>query len=323
MGLKLMYHDLLSSNEYINDPEYGSRAPNININFKYVMLTPNSIDGMHWHNCLQFSLIKKGSLVYNVNQDSYTVEEGQGFFVNYGYLHKVSPNEDKTCEYFVVNVDPKFIFGIQDDFEKEKYLTPYITNAKLAGLILSSNVTWQNEILNLLGEVERAFSEKYFGYELAIRSYLGNIWLIFITELKDTVQPFQGRVSTDKERIKALINYVRMNYMKNITLSDIASVVNISEGECCRLFKRTIQSSPIKYRNSYRIEQSLKLLIETRDTITQISEEVGFASVSYYISLFKKQMQCTPKEFRKKYLTGSYAGPFLTFDNKEVMLEYK
>jgi len=319
----LIYRDLLVSDESAYDPNHVSPGPRININLRHVTLTPNASYGMHWHNCLQFSVIKKGSLVYTVNQKSYTVVEGQGFFTNYGCLHMVSSNENENCDYFVVNVDPEFIFGVQDDSEKEKYLTPYLTNATLAGLILSSNITWQTDILNLLSKVENAFSEKHFGYELAIRSYLGNIWLIFITELKDKVQSFQGRVSTDKERIKALINYIRINYMKNITLADIASVVNISEEECCRLFKRILQTSPIKYRNHYRIEQSLKLLIETQDTVTQIAEEVGFASVSYYISLFTKQMHCTPKEFKKKYLSNSYTGHPITISNEEVMLKYK
>lgn len=47
------------------------------------------------------------------------------------------------------------------------------------------------------------------------------------------------------------------------------------------------------------LEKSLYLLETTDMTVSQISDVVGFGSVSYYIERFRKQIGVPPKEFRK------------------------
>lgn len=283
-----------------------SDEQNLKINFKRVSITLSNYYGVHWHNCIQFSVIKKGSLVYTVNQTSHVVSEGQGFFVNYGCLHKIVPNFGQECEYFVINFDPDYLIGAHNEMEMQKFMTPYLSDPTLDGVIIKPEGAWQTKILARLWDIENAFSREFFGYELAVRGCLCEIWLEFISALKDRVKILKGGITTDKERIKMLIHFIRLNYMRKITLSDIAANINVSTGECCRLFKRTLQTSPIEYLNRYRIEQSIKLLLDTRYTILHISGEVGFGSVNHYISLFSRYTNCTPKEFRKKSADLSY-----------------
>lgn len=57
--------------------------------------------------------------------------------------------------------------------------------------------------------------------------------------------------------------------------------------------------TPIEYINSYRINQSCKLLMRQDSSISDIAAEVGFENFSYFIRKFKEFKGCTPTKFRK------------------------
>ncbi|MOA36125.1 TCP pilus virulence regulatory protein [compost metagenome] len=54
------------------------------------------------------------------------------------------------------------------------------------------------------------------------------------------------------------------------------------------------------YINSYRIRQAIELLRQPDRKISDIALEVGYDNISYFIRVFRKVMNCSPSEFRKK-----------------------
>ena len=53
--------------------------------------------------------------------------------------------------------------------------------------------------------------------------------------------------------------------------------------------------------NLTRIEESIKLLLDSDLSISEISDEVGFSHVRYFNKNFKNYYNCTPLQYRKKY----------------------
>ena len=68
--------------------------------------------------------------------------------------------------------------------------------------------------------------------------------------------------------------------MEKLTLADISAQVNICPSECCRFFKKYMKESLFAYLLAFRIEKSLPLLSDPHLSITEISNQVGFASSS-------------------------------------------
>lgn len=56
--------------------------------------------------------------------------------------------------------------------------------------------------------------------------------------------------------------------------------------------------TPLDYLIHYRIEQAKRLLIETKEPITNIAFMTGFQSSAYFTKTFRKYVSVTPKEFR-------------------------
>ncbi|MNJ63181.1 Regulatory protein SoxS [compost metagenome] len=76
----------------------------------------------------------------------------------------------------------------------------------------------------------------------------------------------------------------------------------MSEGQLCRFFKSMTRQTPMDYINSYRIRQAVELLREPDRKISDIALEVGYDNISYFIRVFRKAMNCSPSEFRKRLL---------------------
>ncbi len=87
-----------------------------------------------------------------------------------------------------------------------------------------------------------------------------------------------------------------------LKLSDIAETLGISNNTLSQVINEKLQKNFYDFINDYRIATAQKLLLNPRKshlTLLAIAFESGFNSKSSFNSVFKKQCQATPSEFRK------------------------
>jgi AraC-like DNA-binding protein len=100
-------------------------------------------------------------------------------------------------------------------------------------------------------------------------------------------------------RIKRVCEYVKRFYMEDIPVSKMAEIANMTETGFCHFFKKRVQKSFVDYLTDVRTGKAAELLIETTDTVSEISIECGFNNLSNFNRAFKKSKNLTPTEFRK------------------------
>lgn len=122
---------------------------------------------------------------------------------------------------------------------------------------------------------------KYYQQELArIRSIIfGNHYLY--------EQARQAKLFIDK------------NYAKDIDLDEIAATAFFSKFHFIRLFKTVYDTTPHQYLTAVRIEKA-KSLLESGKSISDTCSMVGFKSITWFTSLFKKATGFTPAAFQEK-----------------------
>ena len=96
--------------------------------------------------------------------------------------------------------------------------------------------------------------------------------------------------------------YIDANLREDITLEQLSSIAFVSKQHLMRQFKKYMGYSPIQYQKRKRVTLSCYNLMHRRDSITQISNYVGFKSTYAYIKFFKSVTGYTPQEFREKYI---------------------
>lgn len=94
------------------------------------------------------------------------------------------------------------------------------------------------------------------------------------------------------------INYIKQNYMKKITLEEVASHVYLSPSYFSKIFKDDMKCNFNTYVNRIRIERSKQLLLQDTLNLADISNMVGYEDQSYFSKVFKRVVGITPGRYR-------------------------
>ncbi|MFV0380637.1 MAG: response regulator [Breznakia sp.] len=97
--------------------------------------------------------------------------------------------------------------------------------------------------------------------------------------------------------VDKMLGFVDEHYAKKITIEDLCKALNYSESLLSKRFKESVKLTFIEYLNRYRIQKSIDLLKEGKTQLVDIAEMVGFSEYKYYSVVFKKYMNCSPKQF--------------------------
>lgn len=109
------------------------------------------------------------------------------------------------------------------------------------------------------------------------------------------------RLSTEAQRlVRKAMAYIHEHYSKVISRKEIAQHVSISEDHLTFCFRQELGTTPIKYLQRYRLNQSRRLLLESNKTVTEIALMVGFSDAGYFSRLFHREVGVSPDKFRNQ-----------------------
>lgn len=95
------------------------------------------------------------------------------------------------------------------------------------------------------------------------------------------------------------VDYIRQNYMKKISLDDVANHVYLSKSYLSKIFKDEMNCSFTNYVNTLRVEKCKELLTEKAVSLADIAALVGFDDQSYFTKVFRKATGVSPGQYRK------------------------
>lgn len=94
--------------------------------------------------------------------------------------------------------------------------------------------------------------------------------------------------------------YVKENYMNEISFLDLAKVCHVSRSHLSTLFKKEVGCSFPEYLVNFRIHKAAKLLKEENLRVSEVAELVGYQDVAHFSKIFKKYMGVSPKTVKHK-----------------------
>jgi AraC family transcriptional regulator len=100
-----------------------------------------------------------------------------------------------------------------------------------------------------------------------------------------------------QQQWKQIFEFINENLDRNISLSELAAVVQLSPYHFAHLFKKSTNISPHQYLIRCRIERAKQLILMGNLSLAAIAQIVGFASQGHFTSHFKRLLGVTPKVF--------------------------
>jgi AraC-like DNA-binding protein len=110
-----------------------------------------------------------------------------------------------------------------------------------------------------------------------------------------------NKITYNCRRIESVFEFMRENFDKDVTLSEVAKIAGMTEVSFSRFIKKRTGKTFIDSLNEIRLGHSARRLIDTTETISEIAYKCGFNNLSYFNRLFKSKKKCTPKQFREEY----------------------
>jgi AraC family transcriptional regulator len=116
---------------------------------------------------------------------------------------------------------------------------------------------------------------------------------------KLTIKPLQHGLS--RRHLKQIKDYIEAHLSENVSLEDLAHLLDFSSYHFMRLFRQATGQSPYQFILERRVERAKALLQKTELPLAQVALESGFAHQSHLSRVFKQHLGLTPKSYRQKF----------------------
>ena len=251
----------------------------------------------HIHKECEFIMVTSGKMFLFTNENNehkYVIEKGDIAFINSHVPHKTQTFNDTYDTILQANFTP----NTSDTY---KYLFRYINYTSTNATLFNNGTELNKLIKECFKKISDENARQDISYDLFIKSYVTNIFALLYRHniIKNPQNYFNERYIT---KLIPVLNYVNENYAENISLEYISSMININKSHFCRIFKQAVNVPFVKYVNFVRSYIGAKLLLTTEKNVSEISEEVGFSSPSYFAQEFKKNIGCSPNSYKKMKL---------------------
>lgn len=263
----------------------------------YDRLAQNAVP-WHWHNEWEAAVVERGTAAVSIDGQAYTLEPGEGIFINTSVLHSVCDKGDTDCRLRSVVFHPRLIGGGIDSIFWQNYVQPVLSNVGLRCVLFDPKTAWNADAIQSILEVWTACVEEPIGYELQVRSALSRLAFLLVSHCPlERARPAE-KVLRNEERIKTMLTFIQEHIQEKLTVASIAQSAAIGESECLRCFRDTLGTTPIRYVCQYRVQRAAELLESTNLKIAEIGALCGFQEMSYFSKIFRDIKGCTPKEYR-------------------------
>ena len=272
--------------QYIN---YSADMP-LYISYETIKNVP-----IHWHYCIEILFVVKGTINLFINTEKFVISENQIEIINVDEVHSIE-SDDPDNKVLIFQIDPYFFQKYYSDIENMFFYTKSTGENSQLGDEYEDLRVFLSQLLCETVQRQDNYDEEIENILVKLLYHLINNfnYLIYGQEdLRNNKEQFQ--------RYHSIYKYIYNNYQNNITLSDISNKEYLSTHYLSKEIKYATGYSFTDFVNLVRVEESIKLLLDSDMTLSEISEEIGFSHTRYFNKHFKLHYNLTPLQFRKKY----------------------
>ena len=240
----------------------------------------------HTHNHMELFFIVGGKGQFLINDQLYPVDVNNLVIINPNILHTEVSLNAQPLEYIVLGFEG-IALANEDSSNGQFNILDHYESVEISGCLR-----------NILREME----QKNPGYEDVCQAYM-EILIIRLMRTTALAVPTEPQTFSSNRQCAAVRRYIDLHFKEALTLEQLAEEGHMNKYYLSHAFKREYGVSPINYMISRRIEESKYLLAETDLSMSQISQLLGFSSLSYFSQVFRRTLGSSPMEYRQSTRT--------------------
>lgn len=254
----------------------------------------------HIHSAVEILYILQGDFQVFSDDTAYIAHEGDAVLFRSNIIHRVYPMKDDST-YRVLKFKPDFILDISSPAHGASYLLSLALSNEAAKTIWSREECEANRLCQFFAQLFQEAETGGYGADMAVRICAAEIVLALLRDTEGPSSPPSAPGLRDENltrRIYDAIVYINNHYAEEISAETCSQHVFLSYSYFSRSFKRITGKTFRDYLIATRISHAEKELVSTKKSITEISADCGFNSVSHFISTYRKLRGITPAGYR-------------------------
>lgn len=255
-------------------------------NFNIVI---EEVQNRHFHQDIELIYMMEGTMNLEIENESFKLNRDDIVIINSNKKHCFRSKENSIIGCF------HFSFEYISSFLK-KNLVLFWCNSSIDKDVAYEELR-QTVKLILSGYLRIGNEEDLFQYSLVFKllSILCNSFLVNNREKK-----LLDKSDKYEERVSEIINYIRGNYNRTISLTDLAEHLYLSTAYLSRFFKKHLGVNFIDYVNKIRVHYAVDDLLYSNKSMTKIALDNGFASSAVFNKIFKETYEMSPSAYQRK-----------------------
>lgn len=247
-------------------------------------------ENAHVHSDIEFFYVMSGAVEFSTDERQYHMEKDDFLLINADKMHWYTADDEimAAC--------------LRIDYEE---LSGMLNQDML--IFWCNTVTDETENSDVLRSImKKIISEHYYNHEND-KIYLNSLYYHFLHVLTNDfwVNKQEARFGVDEhkfdDRKRSIAEYVTNNYDKQISLSELARKLFLSDAYLSKYIKRQFGMSFVSYVNSVRLNFAVSKLLHSDKSVVRIAMDTGFASSAALNKAFREKYNMTPTAYRGQW----------------------
>ncbi|MCG3211039.1 MAG: HTH-type transcriptional activator RhaS [Anaerolineae bacterium] len=238
----------------------------------------------HAHEGFAIGVINRGAITTSYRREQVDMPAGTIIVINPGELHTGAPGSEQGWTYRMFYLPAGKLQQLASDLagaprDVPFFPGPVIFDNTLAYLLTNIHMTFEAQINPV---VERESLFWWLMAELILRH-------------ADDPPPL-CEVKQAQNYVARVQDYIESHYSDDVSLQQLAGLVNLNPCYLLRLFTQTVGLPPHAYLNQVRIRQA-KRLLAGGCAIAEAAQQTGFSDQSHMTKRFKRVYGITPGQY--------------------------
>lgn len=256
---------------------------------------------VHSHNYIEIMYVCSGKIVHTINGKDLSMNAGDILFMNQHVKHgiKKADMNDIGINFIIL---PEFfdlpLLMLKKD--KNNILAEFLIDALRIDTIRPQYLHFKtnNAIENLMENIISSILSGNKNEENINQITMGLIFLHLLNNIdnigSDSMQGYHDIV------VDTVLSYIDKNY-KDANLTELSQSMNQSLPNLSKIIKKRTGFTFQEHLQRKRFQQAVAFLIDTKMTVAEIMNTVGYENSSYFYKTFRKKYGMSPREYRAEH----------------------
>ena len=269
------------------------------------------ITHLHSHDFIEIAYVVYGEFSQMIGGQKHTFSKGSVCIIDRNSQH---------CDYVGLQDNFVVFLCMKEDFFSELFISE-IDDSNVQQFIRKALLTQKNlkqflhfvprdedhSIFQLIEMIVTENSDKNKGSMYIIKGLMIRIFDILTKHYELSLTTTQIKLMNDLLFVD-VENFLRNNY-KDASLNDLVQLFHFQEDYFTRLIKKNTGMTYSQLLKKIRVSKAEELLLDTRMSINDIMEAVGYENRHHFYKVFYEFHSMTPKQYRQDHRSSNLPDP--------------